>query len=64
MVFQSTFILRHIFVQNQESFDILHQFGFNNVDICGDTRLDAVGEIADAAPRLEKLELFAATKNQ
>ena len=52
----------HIFVQNQESFDILHQFGFNNVDICGDTRLDAVGEIADAAPRLEKLELFCGNK--
>ena len=48
----------HIFVQNQESFDILHQHGFNNVDICGDTRLDAVGEIADAAPHLEKMEVF------
>ena len=48
----------HIFVQNQESFDILHKFGFNNVSISGDTRLDRVGEIADAAPRLEKLEIF------
>ena len=48
----------HIFVQNQESFDILQIHGFTNVDISGDTRLDAVGEIADAAPRLEKLELF------
>ena len=48
----------HIFVQNQESFNILQQHAFTNVDICGDTRLDAVGEIADAAPRLEKLELF------
>jgi 3-deoxy-D-manno-octulosonic-acid transferase len=48
----------HIFVQNQESFDILHQYGFKNVSICGDTRLDRVGEIADAAPRLDKLEIF------
>ena len=48
----------HIFVQNQESFDILHKYGFNNVSISGDTRLDRVGEIADAAPRLEKLEIF------
>jgi len=47
-----------IFVQNQESYLILHQYGFNNVQICGDTRLDAVGEIADAAPRLEKMEQF------
>ena len=48
----------HIFVQNQESYEILHRFGFKNVSICGDTRLDRVGEIADAAPRLDKLELF------
>jgi 3-deoxy-D-manno-octulosonic-acid transferase len=48
----------HIFVQNQESFNILHQHGFKTVSISGDTRLDRVGQIADAAPRLTKLELF------
>ena len=48
----------HIFVQNQESFEILHRYGFNNVSLCGDTRLDRVGQIADGAPRLNKLELF------
>ncbi len=48
----------HIFVQNRESFDILHRYGFTNVSICGDTRLDSVGEIADVAPHLDKLELF------
>ena len=48
----------HIFVQNQESFNILHQYGFKTVSISGDTRLDRVGQIADAAPRLTKLELF------
>ncbi|HEY3389434.1 MAG TPA: glycosyltransferase N-terminal domain-containing protein [Prolixibacteraceae bacterium] len=48
----------HIFVQNQESFDILHKFGFINISVSGDTRLDRVGEIADAAPRLDKLEIF------
>lgn len=48
----------HIFVQNRESFNILHQYGFMNVSISGDTRLDRVGQIADAAPRLGKLELF------
>jgi len=48
----------HIFVQNQESFDILHKFGFINVSVSGDTRLDRVGEISDAAPRLDKLETF------
>ena len=44
--------------QNQESFDILYQHGFKNVSISGDTRLDRVGQIADGAPRLDKLELF------
>ncbi len=48
----------HIFVQNQESYDLLHKYGFRNVSLSGDTRLDRVGQIADAAPRLEKLEFF------
>jgi len=48
----------HIFVQNQESFDLLHQYGFKNVSLSGDTRLDRVGQIADASPKLEKLEIF------
>ena len=48
----------HIFVQNQESFDILHKYGFKNVSISGDTRLDRVGQIADTAPKLDKLEWF------
>ena len=52
----------HIFVQNQESFDILHKFGFINVSLSGDTRLDRVGEIADAAPRLDKLEIFCGSQ--
>ena len=52
----------HIFVQNQESFEILNRFGFNNVSVSGDTRLDRVGEIADDAPRLDKLELFCGSQ--
>ncbi len=52
----------HIFVQNQESYEILYKHGFRNVDICGDTRLDAVGEIADKASGLEKMELFCRGK--
>jgi len=52
----------HIFVQNQESFDILRQYGFKNVSISGDTRLDRVGQIADTAPRLDKLELFCGSQ--
>ena len=50
----------HIFVQNQSSSDILHKFGFENVSISGDTRLDRVAQIARAASQLPKLEMFCA----
>ncbi len=51
-----------IFVQNQESYDLLIKFNFNNVSLSGDTRLDRVGQIADASPRLEKLGIFCQGK--
>lgn len=50
----------HIFVQNQSSAGILKKFGFENVSISGDTRLDRVAQIARAASRLPKLEQFCA----
>lgn len=53
-------VYNHIFVQNQSSRDILHQFGFDNVTISGDTRLDRVAEIARAASELPKMEQFCA----
>jgi 3-deoxy-D-manno-octulosonic-acid transferase len=49
---------RHIFVQNRESADLLHRFGFLNVTVNGDTRLDRVAQIADSAPVLTKMEHF------
>lgn len=55
-------VFEKIFVQNQESYNILHKYGFRNMQICGDTRLDAVGEIADKAPRLDKMEQFCGNK--
>ncbi len=48
----------HIFVQNQSSFDILKKFGFYNVSISGDTRLDRVAQIAQTVSELPKLEKF------
>jgi len=50
----------HIFVQNQSSFDVLQRFGFTNVSICGDTRLDRVAQIARSASNLPKLVEFCA----
>ena len=52
----------HIFVQNQSSYDILQKFGFNNVSISGDTRLDRVAQIARSAAELPKLEMFCCGK--
>ena len=52
----------HIFVQDQNSCDILHKFGFYNVSISGDTRLDRVAQIARAASELPRLETFCAGK--
>ncbi|MEI7829239.1 MAG: glycosyltransferase N-terminal domain-containing protein [Prolixibacteraceae bacterium] len=51
-------VYTHIFVQNQSSFETLRKFGFNNVSISGDTRLDRVAQIAQAASVLPKLEKF------
>ncbi len=48
----------HIFVQNQSSFDILQKFGFENVSISGDTRLDRVAQIARNSAELPKLVNF------
>ncbi len=48
----------HIFVQNQSSFEVLHHFGFDNVSVSGDTRLDRVAQIARSAAELPKLEIF------
>ncbi len=55
-------VYTHIFVQNQSSYDILKKFGFKNVSISGDTRLDRVAQIAKAAAELPKLEKFCAGK--
>ena len=52
----------HIFVQNQESLNLLNRFGFTNVSLSGDTRFDRVGQIADAAPRISVLDEFADDK--
>ena len=41
---------------------MLQKFGFNNVSICGDTRLDRVAQIATSASNLPKLEEFSAGK--
>ena len=47
-----------MFVQNQESLDLLHGIGFDNVIIAGDTRFDRVADIAKAAKKIDLVERF------
>ena len=48
----------YMFVQNQESRDLLHSIGFDNVIIAGDTRFDRVADIAKAAKKIDLVERF------
>ncbi len=47
-----------IFVQNNESKQLLAELGFDNVIVAGDTRFDRVAEIARQAKRIELIERF------
>jgi len=47
-----------IFVQNDESRDLLHGIGFDNVIVAGDTRFDRVAAIAGAVKRIDTIETF------
>lgn len=47
-----------MFVQNDESRELLHSIGFDNVIVAGDTRFDRVAEIARSAKSVEIVEKF------
>ena len=47
-----------LFVQNEESKELLKGIGVENVMVAGDTRFDRVADIAAAAKRLEEVEEF------
>ena len=47
-----------LFVQNEESKELLKGIGVENVMVAGDTRFDRVADIAAAAKRLEIVERF------
>jgi len=49
----------HLFVQNQESADLLNGIGFKNVSIAGDTRFDRVYSIATGSKILPEVEGFS-----
>ena len=47
-----------LFVQNEESKELLASLGFDNVLVAGDTRFDRVAEIARAARHIDVVERF------
>lgn len=49
----------HLFVQNQESVELLSSIGVKNVTLVGDTRFDRVADIAAKAKQLPIVEAFA-----
>ena len=52
----------HLFVQNQESLDLLKNIGFENVSITGDTRFDRVYSIATGSKTLPEVEDFSQSR--
>ncbi len=48
----------HLFVQNDNSADLLNKIGIKNVSITGDTRFDRVIEIAQKRKKFEIIEKF------
>jgi 3-deoxy-D-manno-octulosonic-acid transferase len=48
----------HIFVQNQESLDLLQQIAITQTSVAGDTRFDRVWEIAKQAQKFASIETF------
>lgn len=51
----------HIFVQNEESVQLLASIGINKVSVTGDTRFDRVYSLAKNAKVVDQMECFAAT---
>lgn len=51
-----------IFVQNNESKQLLAEIGYDNVIVAGDTRFDRVSHIAEQAKKIDTIERFKAGK--
>jgi 3-deoxy-D-manno-octulosonic-acid transferase len=52
------FRFTHIFVQDDQSMDLLKKIGIVNASITGDTRFDRVVEIAGSAKEIPQIEFF------
>ena len=50
----------HFFVQDEDTVELLHKVGYDNVTLCGDTRFDRVAAIAEQAKPFPEVERFVA----
>lgn len=50
--------VRHFFVQDETTAELLKQYGMENVTVCGDTRFDRVATIARQAKPFPDIECF------
>ena len=50
----------HFFVQDEGTVELLHNVGYDNVTLCGDTRFDRVAAIAEQAKPFPEVERFIA----
>lgn len=48
----------HFFVQDEDTVALLHNVGYDNVTLCGDTRFDRVAAIAEQAKPFPEVERF------
>lgn len=53
------FCFNHLFVQDENSAQILAEYGVHNVSVCGDTRFDRVMEVRRQARKITVIEEFA-----
>ncbi len=50
----------HFFVQDEDTVELLHNVGYDNVTLCGDTRFDRVAAIAEQVKPFPEVERFIA----
>lgn len=48
----------HFYVQNENSKELLHSIGYDNVTVSGDTRFDRVAKVVHSASQIELVERF------
>ena len=54
--------ITHFFVQNEQSKELLHSIGIDDVDVTGDTRFDRVMQIASQSKDIPVVETFKDSK--